>query len=70
MYVAALTLATLSLYAWVFAIPRSIWPYWGKTWDKQRIKGIFIILGVLILSTGLTLGVGAICWLLIFRLPG
>ena len=70
LYVAALTLATLSLYAWVFAIPRSIWPYWGKTWDKQRIKGIFIILGVLILSTGLTLGVGAICWLLIFRLPG
>ena len=69
LYVTALTLISFTLYAWFFAIPRTLWPYWGKSWSKQRIRGIFIILGVVLLSAGITLGLGAIVWLFIFRIP-
>ena len=67
-YVAALTFFSFSLFAWIYGLPRTLWPYWGKTWNRQRIKGILIIIGVLLLSAGLTLGVGAIVWFFIFKI--
>ena len=61
-YVAIFTLASLTLYAWLYALPRTLWPYWGKGWNKQRFKGLGIIIGVLLLTGGLTAGVAVILW--------
>ena len=64
-YVAIFTLLSLTLYAWFYAIPRTLWPYWGKTWNWQRFKGLLIIFGVVVLASGLTFGVALLLWVII-----
>ena len=65
-YVASLTLATLTLFAWVFAIPRTLWPYWGKSWNKTRLRGLLIMFGVIALSGAATAGICLIFYSIIF----
>ncbi|QDZ22819.1 C2 domain-containing protein [Chloropicon primus] len=64
-YVAAFTLSSLTLFAWLYAIPRTLWPYWGKAWNSQRLKGLGIIFGVVLLTAGVTLVVAFFFWWLI-----
>ena len=66
-YVAIFTLFSLTLYAWFYAIPRTLWPYWGKTWNWQRFKGLLIIFGVVVLASGLTFGVALLLWVIISK---
>jgi len=68
LYVSILTIATFSLFAWCFAIPRTLWPYWGRAWNKERFRGILIMVGVTLLAGGITLAIAAIIWFLVFRL--